>query len=80
MGDMVGTKRLYAARNEMLRRAQAARESWDRDFPDSRASAALRGKARGYSESAEILDVILRGGWFRRKWRSTRAQRGDLNG
>lgn len=58
---------LAYAERELRRRARSARESWDRDAPDSQASAALRGKAAGLQQAADVVASALRGSSVRRR-------------
>lgn len=65
--------RVHGARQVLLKRAESAREAARAtDDPDSYGAAALRGKARGYQEAADILEALERDRWLPKKIREVK--------
>lgn len=65
---MMELERLQAAQRGMRARAKTALEASRRFEPSSQRAAALRGKARGYRESADMLESLIRTGNIHRKY------------
>ena len=67
---MTDTERIQAAQRGLRDRAKAALAASRRPGYSSQQAAALRGKARGYREAADMLESLLRVGIIHAKYRN----------